>query len=167
MKYSNLGMYQQLAPTTEAIEFSKACPMPQTLERLVYESTATGSTGSLMNLAAILAESQRNNDRRGLTGVLAAHRERYVQVIEGATESLDGLLRRLADDPRHRALHVLDRRAIPERQFAGWSMAAPRIDPATTAALDTLMAEPNPSGALVVRLLRQALNADEAFAKQA
>ncbi|PZN96004.1 MAG: hypothetical protein DCF29_23915 [Alphaproteobacteria bacterium] len=58
------------------------------LERLVYESTATGSTGSLVNLATILAQSQRNNDRDGLTGALAAHNERYVQVIEGSSAAL-------------------------------------------------------------------------------
>ena len=46
------------------------------LERLVYESTATGATDSLANLATILAESERNNDRDGLTGALAAHKVR-------------------------------------------------------------------------------------------
>ena len=66
-----------------------------TLERLVYESTATGTTESLRNLSVILAESQRNNDRRGLTGALAAHDDRYIQVIEGPREVLDHLLRRL------------------------------------------------------------------------
>lgn len=130
-----------------------------TLERLVYESTATGTTGSLLNLSVILAESQRNNDRRGLTGALAAHDDRYIQVIEGPREVLDNLLRRLADDPRHRAIRVLERRAIGERQFGSWSMASPRIDPEMHAALDRLMAEPDPSGGLIVRLLREALDA--------
>jgi len=134
--------------------------MAATLERLVYECTATGSTGSLLNLAAILAESQRNNDRRGLTGVLAAHNDRYVQVIEGLSEALDALLRRLADDPRHRAIRVLERRTITERQFAGWSMASPRFAPEMTETLDRLMAEPNPSGPQIVRLLAQALTVD-------
>ena len=44
------------------------------LERVVYESTATGTTDSILNLSVILAVSQRNNDRDGLTGALAAHR---------------------------------------------------------------------------------------------
>ena len=47
------------------------------LQELVYESTATGSTGSLLNMATILAESQRNNARDGLTGALAAHDDRF------------------------------------------------------------------------------------------
>ena len=59
--------------------------MSRTLERLIYESSATGSTGSLLNLAAILGEAQRNNDRDGLTGALAAHEERYIQEIGRAS----------------------------------------------------------------------------------
>lgn len=130
------------------------------LERLIYESTATGTTSSLLNLATILAESQRNNDRDGLTGALAAHRERYIQVIEGQTGALDGLLKRLANDPRHRDLTVLDRHAISERVFAGWSMASPRITPAMAPALDTLMADARASGARIVALLHHALETD-------
>lgn len=130
-----------------------------TLERLVYESTATGTTESLRNLSVILAESQRNNDRRGLTGALAAHDDRYIQVIEGPREVLDHLLRRLAEDPRHRDIRVLERRPISGRAFGGWTMASPRIDPETREALDRLMAEPEPSGALIVRLMREALDA--------
>ena len=140
--------------------FSSERPMPLPLERLVYESTATGSTESLLNLAAILAESQRNNDRRGLTGVLAAHRDCYVQVIEGPAAELDALLRRLALDPRHRDLKVIERQPIAERAFGGWSMASPRIDAGTRAALDRLMTVPAPSGAAIVSLLREALAAE-------
>ena len=131
--------------------------MPLSLERLVYESAATGSTESLLNLAAILSESLRNNERRGLTGVLAAHRDRYIQVIEGPSGELDALLRRLALDPRHRDVHILERQPISERTFDGWAMASPRIDAGTTEALDRLMADPQPSGALIVRLLREVL----------
>ncbi len=133
--------------------------MPHRLERLVYESRATGSTGSLLNLATILAESQRNNDRDGLTGALAAHEERYVQVVEGQGERLDALLRRLESDPRHRDLKLLDRYPIEARTFAGWSMASPRIEPATGRALTDLMSENAPSAARVVELLRDALTA--------
>jgi hypothetical protein len=58
------------------------------LERLLYASRATGRTSSLFNMATILSESQRNNDRHGLTGALAAHEDRYIQVIEGEPERL-------------------------------------------------------------------------------
>lgn len=109
------------------------------LERLVYESTATGPTASISNLAVILAESQRNNDRDGLTGALAAHRDRYIQVVEGPAQALDSLLRRLESDPRHRDVTLLDRQPIDERLFSRWSMASARITPIHGAALDSLI----------------------------
>ena len=133
--------------------------MSSRLERLVYESHATGSTGSLLNLATILAESQRNNDRDGLTGVLAAHDERYIQVVEGQADRLDALHRRLKSDPRHREIKVLDRGLIQARSFEGWSMASPRLNPATSRALGQLMADPEPSASQVVDLLHDALMA--------
>ena len=74
------------------------------LHRLIYRSTATGTTASLLNVATILAESQRNNDRDGLTGALAAHDDRYLQIIEGRPSSLDSLLRRLERDNRHKGI---------------------------------------------------------------
>src|SRR5687768_3445399 len=109
------------------------------LERLVYESRATGTTESVINLAVLLAESQRNNDGDGLTGALAAHRDRYVQVVEGSAQTLDGLLRRLEGDPRHRDIVIIGREPIDERLFGRWSMAAAKITPEHAAALDDLI----------------------------
>lgn len=127
------------------------------LERLIYESTATGSTGSLTNLAVILSESQHNNARSGLTGALAAHRDRYIQVIEGQPEALDGLLRRLENDPRHKDIRIVQRSPADERQFAEWTMASARVTPGLAQALDALMAEPDPSGARIVSALKDAV----------
>lgn len=124
------------------------------LERLIYESTATGS---LANLAVILAESQRNNAPRGLTGALAAHRDRYIQVVEGQPEVLDGLLRRLENDPRHRDIRLMHREPVEERMFADWSMASARVTPELARSLDALMAEPAPSPSWIVMALREAV----------
>ena len=132
------------------------------LERLVYESTATGSTTSLLNLVAILGESQHNNARAGLTGALAAHGDRYVQVVEGSAGGLDGLLMRLARDPRHRDIVILDRRAIAAREFGDWSMASARITPQAAEALDALMAAPVDNAAGIADLLKAALTAQAA-----
>ena len=134
------------------------------LERLLYASTATGRTDSLLNMATILGESQRNNDRDGLTGALGAHDGRFIQVIEGPAGALDGLLRRLAPDPRHRDIVILDRRPITERQFAGWTMASSRLGPETAPALDRLMAAPEASATEIVALLRETLQTGEARA---
>ena len=129
------------------------------LERLVYESTATGTTASIGNLAVILAESQRNNVRNGLTGVLAAHRDRYIQVVEGPAAMLDNLLRRLELDSRHRDVTLLGREPIQSRLFGGWSMASALITPAHGAALDALVDDNDLSAAKVTRVLLDALGA--------
>lgn len=128
------------------------------LERMLYASTATGRTDSLLNMATILGESQRNNDRDGLTGALGAHDGRFIQVIEGPTAVLDGLLRRLAGDPRHRDIVILDRRPITQRQFTGWSMTSSRLGPETAPALERLMATPETSALEIIALLRKSLD---------
>lgn len=129
------------------------------LERLIYGSTATGRTDNLMNLVAILAESQRNNDRDGLTGALAAHEGRYVQVIEGQSDALDSLLRRLARDNRHRDIVVFSRDPVEVRAFDGWVMASARITPGVKGLLDDLMADQTPSPARVLAIMREAVAA--------
>lgn len=99
------------------------------LERLVYESTATGPAEPPQTLPVILAQAQRNNARDDLTGVLAAHEDRYFQVVEGPREKLDDLLRRLEDDPRHKDVRLIDREAVTSRMFEGWTMANAQITP--------------------------------------
>lgn len=131
--------------------------MPLALERVVYASTATGSTGSLLNMVAILAESQRNNARDGLTGALVAHQERFVQVLEGQAQTLDALLRRLAGDARHRDIVVLDRRPIEGRLFGDWAMANARFDPSRTEVLSRVMTTPDDAAPEIVRLMREAV----------
>jgi hypothetical protein len=133
--------------------------MSLALERILYASTATGSTGSLLNMVAILAESQRNNERDGLTGALAAHDERFIQVLEGPGHTLDGLLRRLEGDPRHRDIVVLDRRPINGRQFGDWAMANAQFSPGKLEALARLTDSGGASADEIVRLMREAVAA--------
>ena len=126
------------------------------LERLLYASTATGRTDSLLNVATILAESDRNNSRDGLTGALAAHGGGYLQVIEGQPEVLDGLLRRLESDPRHKDIRLIDRMPITQRRFSDWTMANARITPALAGTLETLIHTPLVDPAETVEMLLRA-----------
>ena len=128
-----------------------------TLERLVYGSTATGHTDNLLNMATILAESGRNNARDGLTGALAAHENRYIQVIEGSPQALDGLLRRLATDNRHRDIVIFGRSPVDRRVFGDWGMANARITPALKGLLDGLMSQEAPSAEHTVALMLEAV----------
>jgi hypothetical protein len=127
------------------------------LEEVVYASTATGSTGSLLNMATILGESQRNNARDGLTGALAAHDDKFYQALEGQGQMLDVLLRRLEGDPRHKDIRIIGRRPIETRSFSDWSMANATITPQQGAELSALMADADPTPAKIVSVLRSAL----------
>ena len=127
------------------------------LEQILYESRATGSTDSLLNMATILAESQRNNARDGFTGALAAHDGRYVQVLEGSRQGLDSLMQRLAGDARHSDIRVLDRRPIENRSFGEWTMASTRITPDLVPLLDQVNAGGHAD--TVIAALREAAGA--------
>jgi hypothetical protein len=131
--------------------------MPITIDRLVYRSEATRPTDSLQSLAELLGEAQHNNARDGLTGALAVHQGRFLQVVEGPSGMIDSLERRLARDPRHRAITVLGRQPIETRAFGDWTMASALITPALAPELAALMAEEKPSPAKVVGLLLEAI----------
>ena len=104
-------------------------PRSEALERLVYCSRACVDTASLQAISELLGVSQRNNIRDGLTGALAINEGWFLQVVEGSTQALDNLLRRLAADPRHADVEVLSRRPVTGRLFPDWSMVAARITP--------------------------------------
>jgi hypothetical protein len=139
--------------------------MTKTLQRLVYRSTATGSTTSLLNLVSILGESQRNNDRDELTGALASHGGRYVQVIEGAAATLDGLLRRLERDPRHKDIRLLERENISERAFGKWAMASAVVTPEAAPVLEEIIGSDAPCPARLTEALRAAVSLQHAQAR--
>lgn len=131
--------------------------MTEPLERLVYCSTATVPTDSLLLIAEILSVSQRNNDRDGLTGALAISDGWFLQVLEGRPSALDALLRRLETDRRHKDLVILARRKVKARLFEEWSMQSARVDPSISPALRALIddcrASPEDAVAAMVKLV--------------
>lgn len=118
--------------------------MSLNLERVLYTSRARGNADSLMMQVDILATSQRNNARDDLTGALLIHDGRFLQVLEGAAQDLDRLMTRLAGDPRHDEVVVIERKPIPARGFSGWAMASVRVTPALE---ETLRATVDGAGA--------------------
>jgi Sensors of blue-light using FAD len=105
------------------------------LERIVYTSRARTSDVGLPMQVDILAASQRNNARDGLTGALLIHDGRFLQVLEGAGQDLDRLLKRLGDDPRHEGIEIIEREPIRQRRFGEWAMASTRVTPTLAALL--------------------------------
>lgn len=99
------------------------------MRQVIYISTATAQSNAA-DPAAILAVSQRNNSRDGLTGLLYSDGKRFLQALEGEGEALGRALARIEKDPRHRAIVILSDRDVATREFGEWSMAhrAPGID---------------------------------------
>lgn len=88
------------------------------LYRLIFVSNAVGDSGrSAQSLAQILGVSDRNNRRDELGAVLMFYGEEILQIVEGARADLDRLLRRVAADPRHADLRVIDDRPVVQRRY--------------------------------------------------
>jgi hypothetical protein len=114
---------------------------PMILERVVYCSTASGPTESLLFISQILGVSERNNARDELTGALAVSDGWFLQVIEGLPHRVDHLLARLEADRRHKNIEILQRRPIAARLFTNWSMVSVRVTPDLGPALLRLIDE--------------------------
>ncbi len=98
--------------------------------RTVYLSKAVGGAGrTLQSVVEILGESQRNNTRDGLTGLLLAHDGWFLQVLEGDRGRIDHLLARLSRDRRHTDIRILSAEPVAARSFGDWSMGQILISP--------------------------------------
>ena len=91
------------------------------LVRLIYASTAAENVG-MTEFKGILQQSQANNNRRDLTGVLAFNSKIFLQGLEGSREEVNALYTRLLRDTRHHTVAVLEYAEIEEREWAQWSM---------------------------------------------
>ena len=92
------------------------------LRRIVYASRPTGADVRRDHLD-ILAVSRRNNGVDGISGLLWSRADRYLQLLEGPPESVEGTFDRIRRDPRHVDVTIIDDREQPERVFADWAMA--------------------------------------------
>jgi hypothetical protein len=95
------------------------------LVRLMYASRAAEPVRA-ETLAAILKTSTARNAAAGVTGVLCASGDVYLQVLEGGRAQVSALYNRIVQDRRHRDVTLLSYEEIDERRFAGWAMG--RVD---------------------------------------
>lgn len=92
--------------------------------QIVYVSSAAIGTG--IDPVEILATAQRNNEREGVTGALYFDGVRFMQALEGPEAAVEATFARIRADKRHRAVVVLARRTIEQRDFGDWAMASRR-----------------------------------------
>ena len=91
------------------------------LVRLLYASRAVEPLGA-ERIEDILSASRKGNPPLGITGLLCHSGDIFMQVLEGGRDAVSALYNRIAQDPRHRDVIVLQYEEITERRFAGWTM---------------------------------------------
>ena len=72
----------------------------------------------------ILAVSQDNNARAGITGALVYDNTTFLQWIEGPSASVRAAWKRISQDDRHTDLKLLSVQKLDDRLFPDWSMTA-------------------------------------------
>lgn len=96
------------------------------LYRLVYASKnlLQGDESAKRDaVAQILAASQHNNAKLGVTGALMFNGGAFAQVLEGPRRGVEVTFERIQQDPRHGDVTVLQCGPVEQRAFSSWSMA--------------------------------------------
>jgi hypothetical protein len=105
--------------------------MSSRLHRLIYVSRWTNGLGDDVPAALhrIVAVSMASNRTIDVTGLLLAHEGWFIQVLEGPSAEISGLMGRISRDPRHREVHTLSAGPAERRLFSDWDMAGARLGP--------------------------------------
>jgi hypothetical protein len=95
--------------------------------QLIYASYAT-TTMTHAELQTLQTQSQTNNHRKGITGLLLYKAEAFIQVLEGQETDVLALYTTICNDPRHTNIRKLVQRRILEREFSRWAMGFRNLD---------------------------------------
>ena len=79
-------------------------------------------------LDTIVAQSRKNNPALGVTGLLCATDNLFVQVLEGGRDEVCELFNAIVGDGRHRDVRLLVYEEIEVRRFGNWAMGHVPID---------------------------------------
>lgn len=95
--------------------------------RLCYISTSRQPISERL-CEQILRASRKNNERDGITGLLIAGSNRFLQALEGEEGAVRTAYERIKQDPRHFACVLLAQESTQKREFPFWSMGFERSD---------------------------------------
>lgn len=91
------------------------------MRQLLYVSALARGVAPVV-IPEVLDKSRSNNARDGLTGLLLFTGSSFLQILEGAEDTVERAVARIGQDPRHSRLMVLLDRTVAERSFADWTM---------------------------------------------
>lgn len=89
--------------------------------QLVYGSVSPRPVG-LPQLASIVHQAVGRNRLTGITGLLCASRQHYLQLLEGGRTAVSETFLCISRDPRHERVTLLVVRDVTSRQFEEWHM---------------------------------------------
>ncbi len=91
------------------------------LIHLIYASKISIDT-SKDDIMVLLEKARNKNKSLGITGMLVSDRGSFMQVLEGEEKTVNQLFSVISGDGRHSKVVKIISEAIPERQFADWTM---------------------------------------------
>ena len=107
---------------------------------IIYTSQYVGRTEDIDDvLTDIVNRSKINNLEHGITGLLFYHNGRFIQVLEGQKDSLEGLMSILEQDDRHENIQRIIDQTIKKRAFKEWSMGSLNLSEDTLVDPDELI----------------------------
>lgn len=98
--------------------------------QLIYVSHATQKL-TMRDTMTIVDAASAKNTRLGLTGLLCYGGGYFLQVIEGDGDVVSEAFCRIARDPRHERVRLVDFSIIGARRFDDWSMHLINLDDPT------------------------------------
>jgi len=107
---------------------------------IIYTSKYVGDADDIDDvLADIVRRSKVNNLEHDITGLLFYHNGRFIQVLEGDRDSLEGLMSLLEKDDRHQDIQRIIDQSIKKRGFKEWNMDSLNLSEGATVDPDELV----------------------------
>jgi len=97
------------------------------INQLIYLSQATRKM-SANDLSEILDCAQKKNGTIDVTGSLFYNGGWFLQVLEGAPDTLEALYAKIEKDPRHKNSRILSNEPATFRTFSRWTMNMTNLD---------------------------------------
>lgn len=91
------------------------------LVRLIYASKIKDGHGP-NDIMKIVEVSEKNNQRKGITGALCFGPRHFLQCLEGNRDEINRLYNKIVTDGRHTDVALLYYSDICERVFGDWAM---------------------------------------------
>ena len=96
--------------------------------RLVYKSDTSWDLLSNEILRDLAIKAEKNNRDLSISGLLILSGENFLQVLEGPSDAVNSLYRKISQDGLHHDVTLISYEQIASRSFEDWSMRVVELD---------------------------------------